>query len=420
MSVKINTLELENVKRIKAVALTPSPCGLTVIGGDNGQGKTSVLDSIAWALGGDRLRPTSPQRAGSVLPPSIHIELSNGLVVERKGKNSDLKVIDRNGNKSGQQLLNEFVETLAINLPKFMQASGKEKADTLLHIIGVGDQLYQLEQAERQVYTRRLEIGRIADQKRKFAQELPHYPDAPPDLMSITNLILQQQAILAQNGENQRKRSQRDYFQRTLTQAQEDYSKASHALAQAEENFRIASASAEGLVDASTQALEENIGAVEATNQKVRVNLDREKAMEDAKAYSYTYETLTQELASIRQEKHNLLDGAKLPLPGLSVDNGELLYNGYTWDGMSSAEQLKVATAIVRSVNPQCGFVLLDKLEQMDARTLAEFGAWLEQEGLQAIATRVSTGDECSIVISDGYGQTTHVATKQPWKEGEF
>ena len=70
---------------------------------------------------------------------------------------------------------------------------------------------------------------------------------------------------------------------------------------------------------------------------------------------------------------------------------------------MSGAEQLKVATAIVRRLNPQCGFVLLDRLEQMDLDTLREFGVWLEAEGLQAIATRVSTGDECSVIISDGY-----------------
>ena len=70
---------------------------------------------------------------------------------------------------------------------------------------------------------------------------------------------------------------------------------------------------------------------------------------------------------------------------------------------MSGSDRLKVATAIVRELNPKCGFVLLDKLEQMDRTTLQEFGEWLEAEGLQAIATRVSTGDECSILIEDGY-----------------
>lgn len=83
---KINKLEIENVKRIKAVKIEPTANGLTVIGGKNNQGKTSVLDSIAWALGGDRYRPSQAQRKGSVIPPTLHIVMSDGLVIERKGK----------------------------------------------------------------------------------------------------------------------------------------------------------------------------------------------------------------------------------------------------------------------------------------------------------------------------------------------
>ena len=65
MSVKINSLEIENVKRIKAVKLEPSANGLTIIGGNNNQGKTSVLDAIAWALGGDKYKPTAAARDGA-------------------------------------------------------------------------------------------------------------------------------------------------------------------------------------------------------------------------------------------------------------------------------------------------------------------------------------------------------------------
>ena len=124
-NIKINKLEIENVKRVKAVKIEPTLSGLTVVGGKNNQGKTSVLDSIAWALGGEKHRPSQPQREGSVLPPTLKVQLSNGLIVERKGKNSDLKVTDPNGRKGGQQLLNEFVEQLAIDLPKFMESTGK-------------------------------------------------------------------------------------------------------------------------------------------------------------------------------------------------------------------------------------------------------------------------------------------------------
>ncbi|MEV2908601.1 hypothetical protein ABNF65_08045 [Paenibacillus larvae] len=140
------------------------------------------------------------------------------------------------------------------------------------------------------------------------------------------------------------------------------------------------------------------------------------------------YDKLTSEITEIRQQKTDLLTNANLPLPGLSVEDGELIYNGQKWDNMSGADQLKVSTAIVRKLKPDCGFILLDKLEQMDLDTLHEFGQWLEQEGLQAIATRVSTGDECSIIIEDGYvagqAQPPEPAMQQPetksWKAGEF
>ncbi|NOK15324.1 ATP-binding protein, partial [Corallococcus exercitus] len=199
-------LEVENVKRVKAVKIEPTSTGLTIVGGKNNQGKTSVLDAIAWGLGGNKYRPSQPEREGSAVPPYLHIVLSNGLIVERKGKNSDLKVIDPNGQKGGQQLLDSFVEELAIDLPKFMNATNKEKANTLLRIIGVGDKLHELETKERELYNRRHAIGQIADQKAKFAKEQPYFPEAPKEPISASDLIRQQQEILARNGENQRKR----------------------------------------------------------------------------------------------------------------------------------------------------------------------------------------------------------------------
>ena len=108
MGITIHSLDIENVKRVKAVSLTPSPAGLTVIGGKNGAGKTTVLDAIVWALGGEKYRPSEAQRDGSMTPPHIRITLSNGLVVERKGKNSALTVTDPSGKKAGQQLSNQL------------------------------------------------------------------------------------------------------------------------------------------------------------------------------------------------------------------------------------------------------------------------------------------------------------------------
>ena len=421
--VKINSLEIENVKRIKAVKIKPEKSGLTVIGGKNNQGKTSVLDSIAWALGGDNFKPSQAARQGSVIPPRLHLVMSNGLVVERNGKNSDLKVIDPTGQKGGQQLLNEFVEQLALNLPKFMEASSKEKARVLLHIIGVEEKLAHLELQEQELYNRRHAIGQIADQKSKFAKEMPYFTDTPKELISVMELIQQQQEILARNGENQRKRENLKRLEFQAENLKKQIEELTEKKAAVESDLETARKSAENLHDESTEELERNIRDIETINRKVRSNLDKEKAEEDAVNYQEQYKTLTAQLDKTRQEKTELLHNAGLPLPGLSVEDGELTYQGQKWDNMSGSDQLRVATAIVRRLNPQCGFVLLDKLEQMDLDTLNEFGEWLEQEGLQAIATRVSTGGECSIIIEDGYvkGEETQEADKPKlWKEGTF
>lgn len=423
MSMKINKLEIENVKRVKAVKIEPTANGLTIIGGKNNQGKTSVLDAIAWALGGDKYRPSQAQREGSVIPPNLHIVMSNGLVVERRGKNSALKVTDPEGQKAGQQLLNEFVEQLALDLPKFMEATSREKAQILLQIIGVGPRLADLERQEKELYNERTYIGRTADQKEKYAKEQPYYPDVPAVPVSASELIRQQQEILAQNGENQRKRERRHQLEQEYQSVTEQIQELLTKQGQLETDLRIARKSSEGLTDQSTAELEENISNIEEINRKVRANLDKDKAEEDAKGYREQYNKLTSQIEDIRNRKTDLLKGADLPLPGLSVEDGELVYHGQKWDNMSGSEQLKVSTAIVRRLNPECGFVLLDKLEQMDLDTLAEFGHWLEQEGLQAIATRVSTGGECSLIIEDGYvaGQEYPVMEeKKEWKAGVF
>ena len=423
MSVKISSFEIENIKRVKAVAYEPTQNGLTVIGGRNGQGKTSVLDAIAWALGGDRFAPSAPYREGSTLPPHLKVQLSNGITVERSGKNSSLKVIDTEGNKGGQALLNKFIESFALNLPKFMNASNKEKADTLLRVIGVGDKLYELEDKEARLYNERHAVGRIKDQKLKFAKEMPDYADAPKELVSAADLIKQQQEILARNGENERKRQNLKTIEARYAAAEQELRRAEEAYQKLKADLTIARQSAENLVDESTAELERSIAEVEEINRKVRANLDKDKAESDAAMFSEQYDALSRDIEGVRAEKYNLLNSAELPLEGLSVENRELTYKGYEWDSMSGSEQLRVAAAIIRKLNPECGFVLLDKLEQMDADTLREFSAWLENEGLQAIATRVSNGDECSIIIEDGYAAATQPKpplTKKQWEAGVF
>ncbi len=442
MSVKIMALEAENVKRIKAVALTPSPTGLTIVGGNNNQGKTSVLDALAWALGGDRFRPDAAQRDGAVAPAHLKVRLSNGVVVERKGKNSTLTVTDPTGRRSGQQLLNAFIEPLALDLPRFMEASDKEKADILLRIIGIGTELHTRDLEIKSLYDKRTFTGQLAAQKKHFAEELISYPDAPEEPVSASDLIRQQQEILARNGENQRKRQQLDKLideknqlkftlrdlDEKIEDLKEEYKQTQAKFADLEKQIFQARKSAAQLQDESTAELEASIRDIEETNRKVRANLEKSRAEDEAAQYASEYTRLTEAITRKRADRMALLNGADLPLPELSVEDGALTYKGKHWRDMSGSDQLRVAAAIVRRLNPDCGFVLLDKLEQMDMTTLQEFSAWLEAEHLQAIATRVSTGSECQIIIEDGMVKDAEASlppvTEKPqqksWTKGAF
>lgn len=424
-SVKITALEAENVKRVKAVAMRPAPDGLTVIGGRNGQGKTTVLDAIAWALGGDRYKPSEPRREGSVLDPRLRVELSNGITVERSGKNSSLKVTDPTGKRGGQQLLNSFVEQLAIDLPRFMESSSAEKARTLLEVIGVGDRLYELEAEERAAYDKRTLVGQQERQKRAMAEEMPFDPDAPAEPVSAAELVQRQTDILARNADNQRKRMEAAEIARRRDAVTAELERVDAQLAElkarrsglvidlqrSSEDAETAARTAQELVDEATDEIEASIAEIDAVNGRVRDNRRREEALADADALKAEYNGLTERVEAARAEKMALLEGAPLPLPGLSVEAGELTYNGRKWDGMSGSDQLRVATAIARALKPACGFVLVDKLEQFDPATLAEFGEWAAAEGLQIIGTRVADDDTCQIIIEDG---TSYAQGEEP------
>ena len=411
------------------------------MGGNNNQGKTSVLDALAWALGGEKFRPNAAQRDGAVAPAHLRVTLSNGVVVERKGKNSSLTVTDPTGRRSGQQLLNAFVEPLALDLPRFMEASDKEKADILLRIIGIGNELHLRDMEIKSIYDKRTFTGQLAQQKKNFADELISYPDAPEQPLSASDLIRRQQDILARNGENQRLRQQAQELARQEQQCLDELKRTRERIAELEKlreeldtkhtklfnQRKNAEKTVDQLQDESTAELEASIQSIEETNRKVRANLEKARAEDEAAKYASDYDKLTDAIEQKRKERLALLNGADLPLPELSVEDGALTYKGKRWRDMSGSDQLRVSAAIVRRLNPDCGFVLLDKLEQMDMTTLEEFGRWLEAEGLQAIATRVSTGSECQIIIEDGMvkGADLPVLSAAPtqtrtWTKGAF
>lgn len=439
MGVKITGFELENVKRVKAVALDCSGRALTVVGGRNAQGKTSVLDAIIWALGGDRYRPSNPVREGAeeVL---IRIALDNGVIVERKGKNGALKVTSPSG-RGGQALLNEFVSAFALDLPKFMSSSGVEKAKILLEVFPeLGIKIQKLNEQVKALYNERHSLGQIADRKAKYAQELPFDSSAPEQPLSGAEMAKRMQEALSHNAHNAGVRrsvvqsqerldalTARESAARkrvldlegALQEARSDLHRCVAETHQAASELDVAKGATTHLQDKDTTSIQQELEQIDAINARVRANESKRNAEEEARVLRTQYNEATTRIEELRAERLKLLATVRMPLDELTIDEeGELIYRAQRWDCMSSAEQLRVATAICATIKPACGFVLLDRLECLDVETLREFGAWLEEKGLQAIGTRVATGDECAIVIEDGMevGTKQEEETSKEWK----
>ena len=421
--VRITALEVENHKRVRAVGLDCSGAALTVIGGRNGQGKTSVLDGIMWALGGDRCKPSRPVHEGAD-EAYVKVSLDNGITVERKGVNGSLKVTSSTG-KGGQALLNEFVNLFALNLPRFMAATGTEKARMLLDAYpDFGVELQRLNEAAKRAYDERHALGQVADRKAKYASELPFDPEAPNQPLSGGEMAQRLQDALSHNARNdalrrdaaraaeqvnlaadRRRMTEKrvSELEAALADARAQAERATADAERARTSLVAAQATAAQLQDQDTTSIKRELEQIDALNARVRANESKRNAEAEAEQLREQYADMSREIEAIRAKRLQLLGSMPMPLIGLSIDEaGEVVYRDQRWDCMSGAEQLQVATAICAAMKPECGFVLLDRLECMDTGTLQEFGAWLAASGLQAIGTRVSTGDECSIVIEDG------------------
>lgn len=396
----IDALEIENFKRVKALKLKLDE-PLTIVGGDNGQGKTSVLDAIAWTLGGDKFKPSNPIKDGADRL-AIRIELSNGIVAERVNKGT-LRVSDPSGKLGGQELLKSFISTFALDLGEFMRASGPEKARLLARAMGNEREILDLDAEEKKARDARYLARQEMDRLVAYAKSLPYYEDAPPAPTNASEIAAKLGAALQAKSEYDQLMARLEQLaNRSLEIAKQIEELKKEVIRIDEESAEIEKKIMHLPSFENIDALKENLKQAETLNAKYRANEAFRQAMAQAEHAKEAFQKAEEAVKAVQKKKQELAEKAKTLLPGLTIDEGELTYNGKRWDCMSGAEQLKVATAISHALNPKMGFVLVDGLEQLDLKSLQEFANWVAEAGMQCIATRVSKGPECSIIIEEG------------------
>ena len=419
---KITGLKLENVKRIKLVEIQPAENGLTIIGGNNGEGKTSVLDGIAYALGGESFRPSALTNGDG----NAYIRVDIGdYTVERKGKNAELRITDRNGMKGGQKMLNEIVGKFALDLSKFMNANDQEKTKLLLKMFPeLETMLDEYKRESEQLRGKRTEINRDIVRMQAQYDMMPCHSDVPEAEIQVSDLIEQLNAESQKEKDLEEKRRNAEAISGNLKAMEEQYNSMTDTLESLRSQIKTLEANIQANVTSAKQMLEqkrilaeeienapasrraeitEQINHASAINDKILQNRNRKSALANLEALRKESETLTSNIDEIESRRKATLQKANLPLPELSItDEGELLYHNQKWDCMSGAERLKVATAICMEAKPECGFVLIDGLEAMDGKTLDEFSRFLAEKNMQGIGTIVGENERATIILEDG------------------
>ena len=228
---KVKRFTMENVKAVNLFDYEFPENGVISLGGGNNQGKTSVLNGMQYAVGGETFRPTNFKKDNSTGEPLLRMEFTNGIVAQRIGESADLKVYDETGKLSRQKLLDQYISKFALDLPRFLNGTDKERADILLKALHIEDKVNTLDDSIESEYTERTIIGRIRDQKKKAGKEMPYHEDVGDTELSPSDILSRMQEVNVRNAKIQAAKQELDKNNSDLVRLVEAGEKIDTALA---------------------------------------------------------------------------------------------------------------------------------------------------------------------------------------------
>lgn len=422
---RIVQLSAENVKRLKAVEITPDG-NLVVISGRNAQGKSSVLDAIWLALaGGDAAKATPrPIRDGED-HASVTLNLGD-LTVTREWRSDrptklTVKMADGRVPTSPQKMLDELVGKLSFDPLAFTRLSPREQRQQLLDLIGLD--FRQADIDRQRLYDERLSIGRDRDSYGDLG-DVSTWDSVPEAEMSSRDIIEDIKAAQDVETANARlydavSRASQGvaYAEMRVSQAEEDVSSAARALATAEANLatrkrelddavdsarKATDSAASGVAPVDIQALQARLDEVEEINTRVRKRQEwtRAKAAQDMLADDYRAKT--EAIEAIDEAKREALKKAKMPVPGLGFTDQGVTYQGVPFEQSSSAEQIKVSLGMAMAANPTLRVIRIMDGSLLDADSMQSIAEMAETSEMQIWVERVEDNSESAIVIEDG------------------
>jgi len=443
---KIIKLSAENVKRLVSVEITPKG-NVVVLGGKNGAGKSSCLDALEWAIGGDP-KAKMPVRRGEE-KARIVVDLGD-IVIHRRFTavgGTSLTITNADGVKqtSPQTILDKLFSKIAFDPLQFSRSKPKEQAEILRSIVGVD---FSVKDAERQkAFDERTVVNREITSLQSRLAVVPKHEDVPLVEESVGEILEEQKKASESNASNRALREKVAVVKQQLADAEEAITDYEGLCKEAEKEIerwkKVLAERKNGLADAKKQlpavqaALKESqetvakfqdidlgqfrerVARVEQTNRMVRENKARAELVQQLKAKTTESDKLTDRLDKIDSEKRKAAMDAKYPIEGLAFDTaGGVTFNGIPFDQCSSAEQLKVSVAIGMALNPRLRVLLIRDGSLLDDANMKVLADMAKDGDYQIWIEQCRVDGNTSVVIEDGKATPTHL--EQPNEEARL
>lgn len=418
---KIIKLTAENVKKLRAVEIVPDGEVVT-ISGRNGAGKSSVLDSIWWALAGTSHIQTAPIRKGEK-KARIRLDLGE-LVVERRfaESGSTLTVESQKGARypSPQKMLDALLGALSFDPLAFERMKPRDQFDELRRIAELDIDIDELDRISKGEFDKRTDVNRDAKAKRVQADAITvpdGLPAAPVDESALLDEIQKAGETNAQiETRKLRRQEARADADRKVTDANALRERAALLRKQADELDAQAATAVEAAktIDKKLDEAPPLPGPVDVT--EIRAKLDaakqtnagiakrelRAKIVSEAEAFEKRSAELTESMEARARVKADAIARAKMPVPGLGFGDGAVLYNGVPFEQASSAERLQVSLAIAMAANPKLRVIRIQDGSLLDEDSLARIADMAKAGDYQVWIERVDTSGKIGITIEDG------------------
>lgn len=425
----IVALEATNVKRLRAVSIKPNG-SFVIVGGKNGAGKTSLLDSIMIALAGKDAMPAEPLRRGAD-KGQVEITLDDGLVIKRTftpGGGGSLTVTSKDGARytSPQKVLDGLVGTLTFDPLAFSRMDRKSQAQTLRDLVGLD--FSKLDAERKTIFDARTDVNREVKRLEGALEKLPAAPtDTPEKEVSIDELAEELERRRAENGSRSSAARELESMRSRAVAIRQHIVELEQQIEQARKQLDEVTVSGKALADkvAAWEELDEasvveRMKSIQETNAAVRAAADRRRLQTELDAQTERAMDFTGQIQRIDDAKREKLEATKMPIEGLAFDESGVTLNGLPLDQASGAEKLRTSVAIGLAMHPKLKVLLVRDGSLLDENNMKLVAEMAEAAGGQLWLERVGDGGDCSVIIDDGMvlGAKTANGDREPGSEG--